>query len=260
MEVGICILSIVAVRERPDHRVEMVSQLLFGELIQILEQRNGWYHIRMIYDNYQGWIPINQAEKIEFDEYTALRKQEAMVTGDLISFVHDKKQETSFPVSAGCSIYTAEDGIISFGRHAFSYTGQILKASSPCCDLLPDHAMLFLNTPYLWGGRSAFGLDCSGFVQLVFKMAGIRIPRDAAIQATGGETIHLINEAKPGDLLFFDDQEGQISHVGMLLQEGFIIHAHGKVRIDRVDHNGIFDSGTNKYTHKLRLIKRMHAE
>lgn len=257
MEFGVCILSAAAVRERPDHRYEMVSQLLFGEMFEILEQRNGWYHIRMIYDNYQGWVPVDQAEKLDYDDYIALKNQPAMVTGDLLAFIQDKTQQTSFPVSAGCSVYFPKEGHISLGGRVFFYPGQIIDASEPSLASIADHAMLFLNTPYLWGGRSVFGLDCSGYTQLVYKMAGIKIPRDSAIQASHGETVHLVHEARPGDLLFFDNQEGEINHVGMLLQEGFIIHAHGKVRIDRIDHNGIFDAEKNKYTHKLRLIRRM---
>jgi gamma-D-glutamyl-L-lysine dipeptidyl-peptidase len=257
MEFGVCILSAAAVRERPDHRYEMVSQLLFGEMFEILEQRNGWYHIRMIYDNYQGWVPVDQAEKLDYDEYIALKNHPPMITGDLLSFIQDKTQQTSFPVSAGCSVYFPDNGNISLGGRVFYYPGQIIDASEPSLANIVDHAMLFLNTPYLWGGRSVFGLDCSGYTQLVYKMAGIKIPRDSAIQASHGETVHLVHEARPGDLLFFDNQEGEINHVGMLLQDGYIIHAHGKVRIDRIDHNGIFDAEKNKYTHKLRLIRRM---
>jgi gamma-D-glutamyl-L-lysine dipeptidyl-peptidase len=257
MEFGVCLLSAAAVRERPDHRYEMVSQLLFGEMFEILEQRNGWYHIRMIYDNYQGWVPVDQAEKLDYDEYIALKNHPPMITGDLLSFIQDKTQQTSFPVSAGCSVYFPDNGNISLGGRVFHYPGQIIDASEPSLANIVDHAMLFLNTPYLWGGRSVFGLDCSGYTQLVYKMAGIKIPRDSAIQASHGETVHLVHEARPGDLLFFDNQEGEINHVGMLLQDGYIIHAHGKVRIDRIDHNGIFDAEKNKYTHKLRLIRRM---
>lgn len=259
MEFGICLLSAVAVRERPEHKFEMVSQLLFGELFEILEQRNGWYHVRIIHDNYQGWVSTDQADKLDFDEYQALRNQPMILTGDLLAFLQDKTHQTSFPVSAGCSVYFPENGQISLVGKVFHYPGQLLEVSEPQPEMVTDHALLFLNTPYLWGGRSVFGMDCSGFVQLAYKMAGIKIPRDAAIQATQGDTVHLIHEAKPGDLLFFDNQEGEINHVGMLLQEGYIIHSHGKVRIDMIDHNGIFNRERNKYTHKLRLIKRISS-
>ncbi len=257
MEFGVCTLSVVAVRERPDHKFEMVSQLLFGELFEILEQRNGWYHIRIIHDSYQGWVSVDQVETLEFDEYQALKNQPSTVTGDLLSFIQDKTQQTSFPISAGCSVYFPQDGNISLGGRVFHYPGQLLDLSKPQPELITNHALMFLNTPYLWGGRSVFGMDCSGFVQLAYKMGGIKIPRDAAVQANQGETIHLIHETNPGDLLFFDNPEGDINHVGILLQEGYIIHAHGKVRIDMIDHNGIYSKEKNRYTHKLRLMRRI---
>jgi gamma-D-glutamyl-L-lysine dipeptidyl-peptidase len=257
MEFGVCTLSVVAVRERPDHKFEMVSQLLFGELFEILEQRNGWYHIRIIHDSYQGWVSVDQVEALEFDEYQALKNQPSTVTGDLLSFIQDKTQQTSFPISAGCSVYFPQNGNISLGGKVFHYPGQLLDLTNPQHELITNHALMFLHTPYLWGGRSAFGMDCSGLVQLAYKMGGFKIPRDAAVQATQGETVHLIHETIPGDLLFFDNQEGDINHVGILLQEGYIIHAHGKVRIDMIDHNGIFCKEKNRYTHKLRLIRRI---
>lgn len=259
MEFGVCILSAIAVRERPDHRYEMVSQLLFGELFEILEQRNGWYHIRMIYDNYQGWVSVDQVRKLEYEEYLTLKKHPPMVMGDLLCFIQDRTEKASFPVSAGSSVYFPDEGSISLGGRVFYYPGQIIDATEAAPSLITDYALLFLNTPYLWGGRSVFGMDCSGFVQVACKMAGVKVPRDAAVQATQGETVHLIHEANPGDLLFFDNPEGEINHVGILLQEGYIIHAHGKVRIDMIDHNGIYNKQQNRYTHKLRLIRRINV-
>lgn len=259
MEFGVCILSAAALRERPDHRYEMVSQLLFGELFEVLEQRNGWYHIRMTYDNYQGWVNMDQVTILDYDEYMLLKNQPSAVAGDLIAFIHDKTRQISFPISAGSSLYFPENGNISLAGRVYHYPGQIIETSPPSMEHIIDHAMMFLNTNYLWGGRSFFGTDCSGFMQLVYKLCGIKIPRDASVQSTQGEIVHLIHEARQGDLLFFDNAEGEINHVGMLLQDGYIIHAHGSVRIDRIDHNGIFNAEKNKYTHKLRLIKRINT-
>ena len=113
----------------------------------------------------------------------------------------------------------------------------------------------FLNVPYLWGGKSFFGIDCSGFTQIIYKIHGIKIPRDAYQQAEIGDALTFIEEAKPGDLAFFENKEGRIHHVGIILADQKIIHAHGKVRIDSLDSTGIFNKDQNKHTHKLRFIR-----
>jgi len=117
--------------------------------------------------------------------------------------------------------------------------------------------MMYLNAPYLWGGRSPFGIDCSGFTQVIYKLNGFKLPRDASQQATIGETLSFIEESESGDLAFFDNEEGNIIHVGIMLENNNIIHASGKVRIDKIDHQGIFNSETNTYSHRLRLIKKI---
>ena len=109
----------------------------------------------------------------------------------------------------------------------------------------------------MWGGKSPFGIDCSGLVQCVYQLHGVQLPRDAHQQATHGQTLGFIDESEPGDLAFFDDDEGKIIHVGLLLENNYILHAHGKVRIDRIDQTGIYNVDTQQHTHKLRIIKKM---
>ena len=117
-------------------------------------------------------------------------------------------------------------------------------------------ARLYLNTPYLWGGRTPFGIDCSGFVQMVYRFAGIQLPRDASLQVKGGVSLGFIDEAQPGDLAFFESEEGAIVHVGILTGNRRIIHASGTVRVDPIDHHGIFNMQANGYSHRLRIVKR----
>ncbi|MFO7999015.1 MAG: C40 family peptidase [Bacteroidales bacterium] len=256
MEFGVCLNGFACVRERPDHRSEMVSQLLFGELFEVLETRNGWHHVMQQFDKYQGWVPVNQVELIGFETYEQTKALPHFFAGDLIGIMENETDQTSFPISAGSSVFS-DEGSFSLAGKSYQYSGMVVEPSSPMVEMIPEYAMLFLNTPYLWGGRSVFGMDCSGFVQLVCRMSGFKVPRDASIQATRGDTVHLIDEAVAGDLLFFDNHEEEINHVGILLNKGFIIHAHGEVRIDMVDHNGIFNRSKKKYTHRLRLIKRV---
>ena len=144
------------------------------------------------------------------------------------------------------------------GEEKYVFEGQISNNNeTPNRKVILENAMMYLNSPYLWGGRSPFGIDCSGFVQMVFKAVGVKLLRDASQQATQGETISFLSEAQQGDIVFFDNEEQQIIHVGILLGNNKIIHASGKVRIDIIDHEGIYNVDTKKYTHKLRLIKKL---
>lgn len=257
MQNGICLLSVASLRAEPSHKSELVSQLLFGDLFEVIEEEKDWYQVRMHFDHYLGWVHKNQVQLLAKNDFADLVQSPTAISNDLIQLLEDQTNNTSFAIGAGSSLYFFEKGRFSIAGKAYSYSGSVITEFPSKPSQLADYALLFLNTPYLWGGRSPFGVDCSGFMQLVFKMGGIKIPRDAAVQVTQGETIHLINEAMPGDLMFFDNEEQQITHVGLLISDGHIIHAHGKVRIDLIDHNGIFNRDTRRYSHNLRLIKRI---
>lgn len=256
MDYAICLMSVVPVRAMPDDRSEQVTQLLFGELMLVIEKADKWVSVQLVSDSYQGWVSKGQLTLISQDEFVGLQEQNQWVSTDLVQILHNKTRNLSFLVSAGSNFYNCDNN--SFELHGDSY--QFLGNMSPIIEYkhqtVINNAMLFLHTPYLWGGKSALGIDCSGLTQLVFKMAGKNIHRDASQQATQGEMVHLINEAQEGDLLFFDNDEGAIIHTGILIDGMHIIHAHQKVRIDMVDHLGIFNMDSKKYSHKLRVIKR----
>jgi cell wall-associated NlpC family hydrolase len=139
----------------------------------------------------------------------------------------------------------------------YTYDGQSLRCSNATRGSICDTALLYLNAPYLWGGRSPFGIDCSGLVQMVFRINGFRMKRDASMQAGQGSQVSFADSAEPGDIAFFENEEGIISHTGIVLHGKKIIHASGRVRIDDLDHEGIFNQELKKYTHKLRLIKTL---
>ncbi len=254
---GICLISIAQMRSEPRHSSELVSQLLFGETFEVIENKDTWNKIKTTHDYYVGWVNLNQVSIISEGTFKVLSKKPLMVCSQNFARVSTLNDDSFFTISAGSSLPGLINKEISLERWCFFYFDQAVETTKVSPELLPQFAKMFLNTPYLWGGRSCFGIDCSGLVQVVFKMAGINIPRDASIQATRGQSIDLLVEAQPGDLLFFDNEEQIITHVGMLVEEGKIIHAFGKVRIDPVDHQGIFNKDLKKYTHHLRLIKRI---
>lgn len=258
MEFGIINLSIVPVRTEPSDKSEMVTQLLFGELIAIEQYNGNWAAIRNVYDNYEGWIDIKQLQVIDEEEFYRMNKFNPCYVTDLVEVVHDPESLEVIPVVMGSVLRNLENGVFSISGRKYEYTGRY-KCVGEEVDVkdVIEHALMYVNTPYLWGGKSPFGIDCSGFVQLVFMLSGIYLLRDASQQAGLGEHISFLDEALPGDLLFFDNDEGEIIHVGIYLRHEEIIHASGKVRIDKIDHQGIYNAEIKKYTHKLRLIRRI---
>lgn len=257
MEYGICLLGVCPIRLDDDHRSEMVSQLLFGDLVYITGRTAEWLMVRCLNDDYEGWVALKQIQLLDADTFRDLQQSTQSVTADLIQVIANKTKGTSFLLSAGSTLYNCGTGHMQLLGQSYEFYGSIADSSLPFEEQLVAHALTFLHVPYMWGGKSALGIDCSGLSQQVYKMAGIKIPRDASQQAGVGETIHLIHESRAGDLLFFDNEEQHITHVGIMLDSSHIIHAHHQVRIDLIDHQGIYSQEYKKYTHKLRLIKRM---
>ncbi len=256
---GISILSSIPGRVEPADASEMVTQLLFGEHYSILEKRKKWLRIKVAKDGYECWIDKKQHHEIGEKFFQRLEKQKFIPSSlELVSLVRSVSSSEYIPIVAGSSLPFLKENIFQIDREKFEFDGVAqLKAERKNKELLEQNARLFLNAPYLWGGRQPFGIDCSGFTQVCYKMIGINIPRDSYQQASLGHSLSFIEEAEPGDLAFFDNEEGRIIHVGMLLHENQIIHASGKVRIDRIDHQGIYNNDIRDYSHRLRIIKRI---
>ena len=256
MNYGICHLSIVPVRLEASDASEMVTQLLFGDLYKVTEQRKKWVKIRMVYDGYEGWIDRNQAFEIDKAQYHELKKEVPTFSSDPLQLIDFKGENQHLFVPQGCAFYGYKNSSFQWMGETIPFNGQVYDQKVAKADFV-DIALSYLNAPYLWGGRTPFGIDCSGFSQIVYKMGGVKIPRDASQQALLGEALSFIEEAEPGDLAFFDNSEGLITHVGILLANNYIIHASGKVRIDRLDQHGIFNVEKNQHTHTLRVIKQI---
>ena len=250
---AICNLSIVPLRAEPTDRSEMVSQVLFGEMMKITEVKETWSKVVLQNDLYEGWIDSKQINAIGVESFEAIQNRNQLLNGDLIEHLtNDAHLLTTIPIGAELTFLSVPE----VNKDNYIFEGNIISGKQPKENLV-NTAFMYLNAPYLWGGKTPFGIDCSGFSQMVYKLNGYQIPRDAYQQAGLGENLSFIEESEPGDLAFFDNDEGKIIHVGIMMKDNYIIHAHGKVRIDRIDHLGILNVDTGRHTHKLRVIKRI---
>lgn len=255
---GIVLLSMIPVRYEPAEQSEMVTQLLFGDTFTVIEKEGSWLHIRNDYDGYEGWIFERTAYQITEKDYKEILAGKLAVVASLHATVREVGQPITRIVQ-GSSLpnYDAEKKSFHVGERTFLFDGEVALPTTDSRKSMVAYAKTFLNAPYLWGGRSLYGIDCSGFVQQVGKLVEIELPRDASQQIVIGKEVSFLDNAKPGDLAYFDNKEGKIVHVGLLLGKDRIIHASGQVRIDSIDQEGIYNLELQRYTHHLRAIKNV---
>ncbi|MBD1394993.1 C40 family peptidase [Mucilaginibacter glaciei] len=251
MEYGICNLAVVPLRAEPSDRSEQVSQLLFGEAFEVIEWKEKWVQITTATDNYSGWIDRLQFTTLGHMAYKRLVQYPAPLTFKPVTQAWKISDNTVIYLPAGSSLAFLEGTTSYIGSQKFEIIGEIGEKEH-----ITNIARSYLNVPYLWGGRTHFGIDCSGYTQIVFKLLGINLRRDASLQAREGTAIDALSQTKLGDLAFFGADEGKITHVGILLGNGEIIHASGKVKIDKIETEGIYSEELKRYTHKLRSIRR----
>ena len=254
MAYAICRVSIAPLRAAADHRSEMSSQLLLAEAGLVLEETKDFIRLQCLHDGYEGWCQRSQLSIL--DTWNEKDQTLEYASGWVNAITINEKRAA---VPMGVPVLSAANAAL---------LKQVLridmdnietwnaKEAEPTPDDIRERASHFLNTPYIWGGRTVFGIDCSGFAQMVYRFFNIPLLRDAWMQAGQGESVGFLQEAKCGDLAFFDDTEGKITHVGILLNDHEIIHASGNVRIDMIDNAGILNVDTGRRTHQLRIIKR----
>ena len=255
---GVCNLSLIPLRAEASDRSEMVSQLIFGDHFEVLETQDRWARVRTAYDDYEGWIDPKQYIPVDRTEFEKLSNGLNTILGLKIHHpVRNIATDEIVNIVAGSTLPDYSDGQFRIGPISYAVVHPPLKPRQELfLSEISTAAKFYLNAPYLWGGRSPFGIDCSGFSQMVFKQFNIRLKRDAWQQALQGHTVDFLQEAQAGDLAFFDNEEGRIMHVGILLSNNRIIHASGRVKIDVIDTQGIYSDELKRYTHKLRIIKR----
>ncbi len=257
MQYGISIQATIPVRETPSDKSQMVNQLLFGDLYLIKETQGSWSLIETQHDHYEGWVDSKQLHVISEKDFNQLTESKIYFVNSLCGKVTDEKNNT-IPVTFGAKIYAPDKHTFFIGHQRFSFSGELTEPITGTNGRqIVATAQKFLGAAYLWGGRSPFGIDCSGFTQIVFALNNIPLLRDASQQVDLGEQVNFIEETQAGDLAFFGNEEGQITHVGIMMNHHQIIHASGNVHIDPIDHHGIYNEVTKSYTHTLRVIKRV---
>jgi len=256
---GICNLSIVPVRSEPSDKSELCTQLIFGDAYSVLEQSSNakWLKIRNMFDQYEGWIDAIQHNEVNNTHFEAYLMTDHAVCYDDVAMIDGSA--SSFLITYGSTIPFLNGRNFKIGTNAYTFQGELYQNPVVDAEFVKFSALRYMHAPYLWGGKTLFGVDCSGFVQQIFKILGYKIMRDACQQAEHGVLVNSVSEIQTGDLAFFENDLGRIVHVGMILDGNNIIHAHGSVRIDIVDEKGILNLSTRKYSHKLSQIKRILA-
>lgn len=256
---GVCRLSIIPVRGEPNDKAELVTQLLFGdhyEVISISKDKK-WVQIRIYFDQYEGWIDAKQHHIISKEYFEYFNRADFKITTDITSSILYNKNPIVIVMGSIIPISTSE---LFKMEEQFAFNGEAKSIGQKRdAEYLRSTSFRYLNAPYLWGGKSPFGIDCSGFIQMVYKINGYRLGRDASQQAKQGKAISYA-ETVPGDLAFFRNVEGKISHVGLILADNKIIHASGRVRIDQLTEEGIIHSETKALTHTFAHIRRILSE
>ncbi len=254
---GICRLGVVPVRASDSDKSELVTQLIFGDHYSIIDHSidGSWIKINIEFDQYEGWIDLKQHTNISEAYFEYLNKTEFKISTDITSTILYKKRLIQILIGSVLPISRYElfevneqfafngDSKSMGERQGFEYLKQIIKS--------------YMNAPYLWGGKTPFGIDCSGLTQQVFKLCGYQLRRDAYQQYNQGIVVASLWDALPGDLAFFKKESDAISHVGILVENRYIIHASGYVRKDKLDENGIYNEELSTYTHNLVGIKRI---
>jgi len=255
MSFGICLQQYIPLRAEPSEKSEMVSQVLYGEFVEIIESNKltGFSKVIIVFDNYEGWLDSKTIFPVDQNTYERMCQLEEYVLPDINNLV-SLNSNTFLNIGAGSSLRLKNNSII-YPENVLSLESDIIRHTTNIREIVAQSALKWLNIPYIWGGRSSCGADCSGFVQNIYKQASIKLPRDSKQQSKIGQSIDFHTNLKPGDLAFFDNEEGEISHVGIMIDSSHIIHSSGYIKVDKMDQQGIFSEAKFKYTHKLRILR-----
>ncbi len=256
IEKGVCRLSLIAVQAQPSHQSEMTTQLLFGDHYEAVEksEEEDWLKIKVHFDGFEGWISSLNHYRISQEYFDQINNSDYKICTDHSATIFFKKHYIHVLLGSVLPISTNELFRIE-EQLAFDGKSKSLSQRRDS-EFMKDIALKYMHAPYVWGGKTPFGIDCSGFTQQVFKICGYRLKRDSSEQALQGNEIQF-QDREPGDLAFFVDKDQKVSHVGIVLEDDNIIHASGVVRIDKVTEQGIFNVEQQDLTHQLVSLRRI---
>jgi gamma-D-glutamyl-L-lysine dipeptidyl-peptidase len=266
MQYGICYLPLIPLRSEPSEKAEMVTQILFGQLFRLTDSNEEWSRVEIIDDSYSGWCTTKMLQFLPENEYLKISRLRYHILDEPLTKCFPLSSDNEFMfLPAGSHLYIDDISGEQFMTFViWRAAGDLIKSEIWRADYSPKRiqihpvnvALEFLNAPYLWGGKSVCGIDCSGLVQVAYSVSGINIGRDASDQAKCGDIIDSVDNAMPGDLAFFVNSKGFISHVGICMGQGLIIHSSGSVHIDCLDERGIYNK-SGIYTHELKFVRRI---
>ncbi len=257
---GICFQAYIPMRKEPDEKSEMINQVLYGETFIILEsyKKTNFTYIHLEHDSYEGWIDSKTIYILSASDREVLFSVPRYISHEIKTVLKSGNNSFNLIIGCGSTVYLKGLKVLDLTGNDYNFKGDVNESNpeDPRTSLV-KYGLRLLSVPYLWGGRSSFGIDCSGLCQNLYKQVGMNIPRDAVQQSKIGKPISFLDEVQAGDLAFFDNENGEIIHVGMIIDKNRIIHSSGMVKIEVIDHQGIFCSQQNRYSHKLRVIKNI---
>ena len=267
--VAISLHSVVPVRTEPHEGAEQSTQMLFGELAEVLEEQPRWKRIRLESDGQEGWVDAKMICPMKSEEYASYKPllESAAIVAMPMAYAVSENNGQTIPLTAGTKLTNYQSPMTNEASPArFEVLGVGFRIDPSFVSVKPKQltqenllqtVRFFLNVPYLWGGKNAMGMDCSGFTQVIMSLFGKHLLRNASEQATQGEPITELAKAQAGDLVFFDHKDGKISHVGLVIDPERVIHCSGRVKVEKLDENGIFSAEQGDYSHHLVSIRRV---